>query len=51
MIVSKCSKGMNFYNVSPNKGNFEALIGVSNDKIFIGRMQSGSLDYKDLLER
>ena len=49
MMVSKMlQKGMNFYNVSP-KGNFEALIGVSNDKIFIGRMQSGSLDYKDLL--
>lgn len=49
--IKNAPKGMNFYNVSPNKGNFEALIGVSNDKIFIGRMQSGSLDYKDLLER
>ena len=47
--IKNAPKGMNFYNVSPNKGNFEALIGVSNDKIFIGRMQSGSLDYKDLL--
>ena len=30
--IKNAPKGMNFYNVSPNKGNFEALIGVSNDK-------------------
>ncbi|MDU6255119.1 MAG: hypothetical protein E6618_13035, partial [Staphylococcus warneri] len=27
--IKNAPKGMNFYNVSPNKGNFEALIGVS----------------------
>ncbi|EHJ08215.1 hypothetical protein [Staphylococcus simiae] len=40
-------QGMDFYTVYPAKGEFQAYIGISNDKIFIAGTQ-GNFDYKSL---
>lgn len=37
---------MDFYTVYPSKGSFTSVIGVSEDKIFVGGTQS-ALDYKE----
>lgn len=40
-------KSMDFYTVYPAKGDFQAVIGISNDKIFLAGTQ-GNLDYNAL---
>lgn len=48
--ISNAPEGMEFYVVSPSVGNFASIIGVSNDKIFIGATQSQIPTYKDALK-
>ncbi|PKE06429.1 hypothetical protein CW676_07770 [Macrococcoides caseolyticum] len=44
---SNAPEGMNFYTVHPPRGNFATVIGVSNDKIFVGGTQA-VLDYNEI---
>ncbi|MES5813142.1 hypothetical protein ABKP99_14965 [Mammaliicoccus sciuri] len=41
--------GMKFYTVYPAKGSFSTVVGLSNDKLYVGGTQ-GAMTYKDLLE-
>ncbi len=45
--VADAPKDMDFYTVHPPKGSFASVIGVSEDKIFVGGTQ-GVLDYKEM---
>lgn len=49
--VKNAPKHMQFYRVYPDKGSYQALIGINKDKIYVGRMQKGTLDYNDLLDK
>ncbi|UDI77138.1 hypothetical protein HYI43_00690 [Staphylococcus taiwanensis] len=49
--IENAPKGMHFYTVQPDKGNFKAIIGVNKDKIFVGRMPKKDLDYNDLIRK
>ena len=45
--VANAPEGMNFYQVYPSKGSFASVIGVSEDKIFVGGTQ-GVVDYNEM---
>lgn len=47
--VANAPEGMNFYQVYPSKGSFASVIGVSEDKIFVGGTQ-GVVDYNEMKE-
>ena len=40
---------MHFYTVYPDKRNFVAIIGVNNEKIFLGT-QVAIIDYNELMQ-
>ena len=42
--------GMKFYNVTPSKVMAATIIGISDDKIYIGVTQSQIPSYKDALK-
>ena len=42
---------MQFFTVYPDKSTYQALIGVNKDTVYVGRMQKGTLDYNDLLDK
>ena len=41
---------MHFYTVYPDKRNFVAIIGVNNEKIFLGGTQAAIIDYNELMQ-
>lgn len=41
---------MHFYTVYPDKRNFAAIIGVNNEKIFLGGTQAAIIDYNALMQ-
>lgn len=45
--VANAPEDMKFYQVYPAKGSFASVIGISNDKIFVGGTQ-GAFDYKEM---
>ncbi|CAD7360763.1 MULTISPECIES: hypothetical protein [Staphylococcus] len=47
--VPNAPEGMQFYMVSPPKGNFVTIVGVSPNTLFIGGTQSAFIDYQMLL--
>ena len=42
---------LQFFTVYPDKSTYQALIGVNKDTVYVGRMQKGTLDYNDLLDK
>ena len=38
--ISQAPDGMKFYMVYPDKGSYRTVVGVNNDKIYIGATQS-----------
>ncbi|MTV23568.1 hypothetical protein [Staphylococcus delphini] len=42
-------QGMKFYTVMPPKGNFATIIGVNDNKVFVGGTQGALVDYQKLL--
>lgn len=49
--VKHAPKHMQFFTVYPDKSTYQALIGVNKDTVYVGRMQKGTLDYNDLLDK
>ncbi|MFP4922093.1 hypothetical protein ACJVVW_11595 [Staphylococcus coagulans] len=47
--VPNAPEGMQFYSVSPPKGNFATIVGVGPNTLFIGGTQSALIDYQMLL--
>ncbi|HEC2169091.1 TPA: hypothetical protein R1916_002072 [Staphylococcus delphini] len=47
--IPNAPQGMKFYYVLPAKGNFATVIGVSDDKIFVGGTQGALTDYQQML--
>lgn len=47
--IPNAPKGMTFYSVIPEKGNFATIIGVNEDKVFVGGTQGALVDYQKLL--
>lgn len=45
--VANAPEGMDFYTVYPPKGSFASVIGISEDKIFVGGTQ-GVIDYDEM---
>ena len=41
---------MHFYTVYPDKRSFAAIIGVNNEKIFLGGTQDAISDYNELMQ-
>lgn len=48
--IPNSPEGMKFYGVSPSVGMFGSIIGVSDDKIYLGGTQSEIPSYKDALK-
>ncbi|HBO6125499.1 TPA: hypothetical protein L4577_006200, partial [Pseudomonas aeruginosa] len=48
--IPNAPEGMKFYVVSPSIGQFASVIGVSNDKIYLGGTQGELRSYKDALQ-
>lgn len=48
--ISGAPEGMKFYAVSPSVAQFATIIGVSDDKIYLGGTQSPIPSYKDALK-
>lgn len=48
--VANAPKDMHFYTVYPDKRNFAAIIGVNNEKIFLGGTQAAIIDYNALMQ-
>ena len=48
--VVNAPKDMHFYTVYPDKRNFAAIIGVNNEKIFLGGTQAAIIDYNALMQ-
>ena len=48
--VANAPKDMHFYTVYPDKRNFVAIIGVNNEKIFLGGTQAAIIDYNELMQ-
>ncbi|MEX2948374.1 hypothetical protein ABH521_006805 [Staphylococcus warneri] len=48
--ISGAPEGMKFYAVSPSIAQFATIIGVSDDKIYLGGTQSPIPSYKDALK-
>ncbi|ARJ50978.1 hypothetical protein [Staphylococcus lutrae] len=47
--IPNSPEGMKFYTLSPAKGNFVTIIGVNDDKVFVGGTQGALVDYQKLL--
>lgn len=47
--IPNAPQGMKFYTVMPAKGNFATIIGVNEDKVFVGGTQGALVDYQRLL--
>ena len=41
---------MHFYTVYPDKRSFAAIIGVNNEKIFLGGTQAAIIEYNELMQ-
>ena len=48
--IPNAPEGMKFYVVSPSIGQFSSVIGVSDEKIYLGGTQSQIPSYKDALK-
>lgn len=48
--ISQAPDGMKFYMVYPDKGSYRTVVGVNNDKIYIGATQSPIRNYQDALK-
>ena len=49
-LLQTRQKDMHFYTVYPDKRNFVAIIGVNNEKIFLGGTQAAIIDYNELMQ-
>ncbi|PCF46420.1 hypothetical protein [Staphylococcus delphini] len=47
--IPNAPQGMKFYTVMPAKGNFATIIGVNDNKVFVGGTQGALVDYQKLL--
>ncbi|MDE9751823.1 hypothetical protein [Staphylococcus delphini] len=47
--IPNAPQGMKFYTVMPPKGNFATIIGVNDNKVFVGGTQGALVDYQKLL--
>ncbi|HEC2157540.1 TPA: hypothetical protein R1904_000879 [Staphylococcus delphini] len=47
--IPNAPHGMKFYTVMPAKGNFATIIGVNDNKVFVGGTQGALVDYQKLL--
>lgn len=47
--IPNAPQGMKFYTVMPAKGNFATIIGVNENKVFVGGTQGALVDYQKLL--
>ncbi|MHB7935536.1 MULTISPECIES: hypothetical protein [Staphylococcus] len=48
--IANAPKDMHFYTVYPDKRSFAAIIGVNNEKIFLGGTQAAIIDYNELMQ-
>ncbi len=48
--ITNAPKDMHFYTVYPDKRSFAAIIGVNNEKIFLGGTQAAISDYNELMQ-
>ncbi|UCH99969.1 hypothetical protein RES5_000490 [Staphylococcus haemolyticus] len=48
--IANAPKDMHFYTVYPYKRSFAAIIGVNNEKIFLGGTQAAISDYNELMQ-
>lgn len=48
--IANAPKDMYFYTVYPDKRSFAAIIGVNNEKIFLGGTQAAIRDYNELMQ-
>lgn len=47
--IPNAPSGMKFYTLDPPKGNFATIIGVNQNKVFVGGTQGALVDYQELL--